>query len=151
MCRRRSGNNYNSRVSCLLIRKFLLAKVNFIIAGTQKGGTTALSAFLNQHPQISFAQVKEVHFFDTDYLFKAPPPPYHIYHRHFKNKSGCIFGEATPIYMYWNPAIKRIKDYNPDMKLIFILRNPIERAYSHYIMEYKRDAETLSFSEAIRV
>lgn len=127
-------------------------KVNFLIAGTQKGGTTALTTLLLQHPQVSFAKNKETHFFDTDYFFSVSPPPYHIYHHQFDIQKGCrVIGEATPIYMYWIPAIQRIKEYNPDMKLIFLLRNPVDRAFSHYMMEKRSEVETLPFSEAIRI
>lgn len=52
--------------------------------------------------------------------------------------------------MYWKPAARRIFEYNPDMRLLFILRSPIERAYSAYNMEVARDKETLSFHDAIR-
>ncbi len=58
-------------------------------------------------------------------------------------------GEITPAYSYWRPAMKRIRKYNPRMKLILLLRNPVDRAYSHWAMEYFRGAETLPFDLAI--
>ena len=125
--------------------------VNFLIVGTQKGGTTALCKFLSKHPNISIPPKKEVHFFDNDGLFQSSTPDYDIYHRNFNQiDEGAIFGEGTPIYMYWKPATKRIYNYNPNMKLIFILRNPVERAYSSYQMIYNMKKETMSFSDAIR-
>ena len=136
-------------------------KVNFLIAGTQKGGTTALSKFISQHPEVcfykqnkesNFYRGKEPHFFDNEELFKISPPPYDLYHRMFPDpKDAKITGECTPIYMYWEPAAERIHRYNPDMKLVAILRNPIERAFSHYIMMKNEGVERLTFSEAIRL
>ena len=124
--------------------------VNFAICGTQKGGTTALDAYLREHPQICMANKKEVHFFDNDGLFVNSPPDYGQYHANFTpNDPYKLVGEATPIYMYWDDAPKRIWQYNPDMKLIILLRNPIERAFSHWNMEHTRQKEHLPFWEAI--
>jgi len=127
-------------------------KVSFIIAGTQKGGTTALAKFLSEHPRICIPEKKELKYFDRDEYFFGSYPDYDKYHRHFKYaKNKTIWGEATPIYMYWHRAARRIKKYNPNIKLILILRNPIERAYSHYMMEKKRNFESWPFSRAIRL
>lgn len=124
-------------------------KVNFLVAGTQKGGTTALDEYLRGHPAICMAKRKEVHFFDKDDFFQGPPN-YSAYHAFFKpNKSHCIIGESTPIYMYWKASPKRIWEYNPEMKLIVVLRNPVHRAYSHWNMERERGQEKLSFWDAI--
>lgn len=126
-------------------------RVNFLIVGTQKGGTTALSTFLRGHPEICFSNQREVHFFDNDGLFKSGKPPYDTYHQCFMEPEKYIaVGENTPVYMYWKPAAKRIYEYNPNMKLIFVLRNPIDRAYSAYQMEKQRDMEKNTFSDAIR-
>jgi len=126
-------------------------QVNFVIGGTQKGGTTALASFLGQHPQLCMSNPKEVHFFDDEGLFDGRVMATEHYHKHFSPRSTTqLLGEATPIYMYWKPAPERIRAYNPAMKWIFLLRNPIDRAYSHYVMEQRRGYEALSFSEAIR-
>src|SRR4051812_47829471 len=125
-------------------------KVNFVIGGTQKGGTSALAAFLRQHPEICMPITrKELHFFDREENFKRKPD-YKKYHANFKpGPEHRVIGEATPIYMYWNAAPQRIHDYNPEMKWIVTLRNPVDRAYSAWNMEIKRNAESLSFSEAV--
>jgi hypothetical protein len=125
-------------------------KVDFVIGGTQKGGTSALDAFLRQHPQIGMAaDLKEVHFFDREEMFRGKPD-YEKYHAHFRpSPQHAVIGEASPIYMYWNSAPPRIWSYNPDMKWILILRNPVERAYSAWNMEKKRGLEELSFNDAI--
>ena len=116
---------------------------------TQKGGTTALRHLLRSHADIEMPE-DEVHFFDNDKLFKNSKVNYEYYHSNFnsKNKFKCK-GETTPIYMYWEKCPKRIFDYNPSIKIILLLRNPIERAYSHWNMEYHRQAETLDFKNAI--
>ncbi len=93
---------------------------------------------------------KEIHFFDNESVFQNSLINYSLYHQHFYPKPWHIIsGEATPIYMYWYAAPQRIYDYNPSLKLIVLLRNPIERAYSHWNMERARGAEQLSFWEAI--
>lgn len=124
--------------------------VDFVICGTQKGGTTALDAYLREHHEICMADKKEVHFFDNEKNFSNGKPNYSKYHTFFSPKqSHKILGEATPIYMYWDESPRRIWEYNPNMKLIVLLRNPIERAYSNWNMERSRNKETLSFWEAI--
>lgn len=126
-------------------------KVSFIICGTQKGGTTALDYYLRKHAEICMANKKEVHFFDDDSLFQNNKNNYLRYHKNFDPKSKHkVIGEATPIYMYWNDSIKRIYNYNPEIKLIMILRNPITRAFSHWNMEFERLKEQNDFFEAIQ-
>ena len=126
-----------------------LPKVEFLIAGVQKGGTTALHSFLSQHPRIYLPAYKEVHFFD-DELQEWQQPDYSQFHSHFSaRQKGQIAGEATPIYSYWEPSALRIQKYNPEIKLVFLLRNPVERAYSHWAMEFGRGTETVDFATAI--
>src|SRR3982750_3475417 len=126
-------------------------KVNFVIGGTQKGGTSALDSFLRQHPQICLPNdLKEVHFFDREEMFRTDKPDYDKYHAHFRPcPQHLAIGEASPIYMYWNAAPPRIRAYNADMKWILMLRNPVDRAYSAWTMERNRGAEQLSFEEAV--
>jgi hypothetical protein len=126
--------------------------VDFVIGGTQKGGTSALDAFLRQHPQICMPIArKELHFFDRE----AEPGQrldYSRYHENFQPQpQQRVVGEATPSYMYWNTAPYQIWRYNPKMKWILVLRNPIDRAYSQWNMEIQRGKETLPFAEAIEL
>ncbi|MCZ6772807.1 MAG: sulfotransferase domain-containing protein [Proteobacteria bacterium] len=138
--------------------------VDFLVMGTQKGGTTSLHSILRQHPRLLLPRVKELHFFDQDRYF-FPIKRYGLYHRFFRSEfeklASCrdrndvpfesfVKGEVTPIYMYWMPALDRIHAYNPNVKMIFLLRNPIGRATSHYAMELKRKAEDLPYPRAIR-
>jgi Sulfotransferase domain len=123
-------------------------RVDFVIGGTQKGGTSALDSFLRQHPEICMPTTrKELHFFDREQENRD----YKKYHRNFKlkKKQHRVIGEASPIYMYWETAPYRIWKYNPKMKWILALRNPVERAFSAWNMESKRDHEKLPFAEAI--
>lgn len=127
-------------------------KVHFIIGGVQKGGTTALDSYLRPHPELCLGESKEVHFFDNEFVFRFPRFVRNAwYHSHF---SGCslrmVKGEATPIYIWWGQAIKRICEYNREMRLVFIFRDPVSRAYSHWNMEVQRGKESRSFSKAIR-
>lgn len=123
-------------------------RVDFVIGGTQKGGTSALDSFLRQHPEICMPQTrKELHFFDRE----AENTDYKKYHANFKSKpQHHVIGEASPIYMYWETAPYRIWKYNPKMKWILVLRDPVERAFSAWNMETKRGKENLSFAEAIK-
>jgi len=126
-------------------------RVDFIISGTQKGGTTALDEYLRNHPEICMATRKEVHFFDREKFFIYPKQNYKEYHEYFQTEPGhLIVGETTPVYMYWYSAPRRIWDYNPKMKFLILLRNPIERAYSHWNMQRERGFEKLPFLKAIK-
>jgi hypothetical protein len=122
-------------------------RVDFVIGGTQKGGTSALDSFLRQHPEICMPSTrKELHFFDRE----AENTDYNAYHANFRPKAQHrVIGEASPMYMYWETAPGRIWKYNPKMKWILALRNPVERAFSAWNMEAKRSKEKLPFAEAI--
>ncbi len=125
--------------------------VDFVVAGTQKGGTTALFTYLKEHPQLRVPRVlKEVHFFDRDENF-VPVPAYARYHAHFDAARPAVraTGEATPFYMYAKAVPARVRAYNPAMKWIVLLRDPAARAYSHWNWEVSRGREPLSFEEAL--
>ena len=125
-------------------------KLDFIIAGAQKSGTTALHYFLQKHPQITLGDQQEMHFFDNDVLF-AGPVDYELLHRHFPQLArGMIAGECTPHYFYHEPAMERIWNYNPKIKLIVLLRNPVERAFAHWNMQRFKDREPLDFLDAVK-
>jgi Sulfotransferase domain len=125
------------------------SRVAFIIAGVQKGGTTALFDYLGEAPELSLSRVKEVHFFDDD-AQDWTQPDYGAYHANFAAFDSRPCGEATPIYLYWPGALERIAAYNPAVRLIVMLRDPVQRAWSHWKMEYARGAETRSFAWCIR-
>ena len=119
-------------------------RIGFMIVGVQKCGTSALAHFLSQHPEVGMATPKEVHLFDAP-KYSVDWTPEQIdecYLRHFRHCVDTeILGEATPSYMFLPGIARELKRYNPDMKLIVLLRDPVERAISHYYMEKNRDKE----------
>ena len=127
-------------------------KVDFVIAGTVKGGTTALDTYLRLNSEICMPQrTKEINFFDTDMLFRLKEPDYRLYHSFFKpKKPHRLLGEVSPDYMYGEDFARRIHAYNPKMKIILSLRNPIDRAFSHWNMFRELGFDSLPFGEAIR-
>lgn len=130
-----------------------ITRLEFMIAGAQKSGTTALNYYLKRHPRIALPAEKELHFFDNDALFANPATvSYELLHQAFDPaKPDSIAGENTPNYLYWPPALGRIRDYNPAIKLIILLRNPIDRAFSQWNMQRVRGIEPLDFLDAVRV
>jgi len=127
-------------------------KVDFIVCGVQKAGTTALYKYLTSYSEVAMSHQKEVHFFDDESQFSdGCLPDYRHYHSYFQGaKEGMLWGEVTPIYIYWKDAPRRMWEYNPDLKIILVLRNPVDRAYSHWNMEFQKGKELLNFSDAIR-
>lgn len=125
-------------------------KVHFVVAGVQKSGTTTLHRLLSQHPAVHMAPVKGTHFFDTESHFAGGAVDYSVYHSSFSPQPHHgLIGEATPIYSFWEPAARRIWEYNPEMKVIVVLRNPIDRAYSHWNMERTKARELHGFEDAL--
>lgn len=119
---------------------------NFFIIGAQKCASTSLYHYLAEHPQIISAFRKEVKYFDL-YSHKSLD----WYKAFFPiTKEGEITGEATPDYLLFPEIASQIYGLFPKAKLILIVRNPIERAYSQYWYNVRRNIETLSFEEAIK-
>jgi hypothetical protein len=127
-------------------------KVSFLVAGVQKGGTTSLHLWLDQHPGLVLAPLKELHLFDDDEAFAGGAPPFAEYEAQFDpdRPADQPRGESTPAYIWWPGALERIAAYNPAMKLIVLLRCPLRRAWSQYRMNRKRGEDALDFAEAIR-
>jgi hypothetical protein len=130
------------------------SRVSFLVAGVQKGGTTALFHYLDALPGVQMAPAKEVHFFDDETGVDWSQPDYRRLHAAFPQLDGrpndVVRGEATPIYLYWPNALERIARYNPAMKLVLLFREPIERAWSQWKMEYARGWETEPFAWCVR-
>lgn len=127
-----------------------MPKASFLVVGAQKCGTTTLHHHLATHPELSLPARKELHFFDDDgHNWSAPD--YAAYEAAFAPAGpGELRGEITPAYMLHRRFMERIRRYNPQMRLIAILRDPVQRAWSNWRMEVTRNAETLPFSQAIR-
>jgi sulfotransferase family protein len=125
-------------------------RVDFIVGGVQKAGTTALHDFLRQHPHVALSRDQALHFFDKEEHFLSPPD-YRILHGNFKpGWRWRIAGEVTADYLYYPRALERIADYNPQMKLIVSLRNPTERAFSQWNMRRDKGQEPLEFLDALK-
>ncbi len=134
-------------------------KPDFLIIGTQKGGTTSLFNYLCKHPNV-FSQEnaernKEVHYFDLNYEKGwewyqdqlAPKDELEKYKE--KTKGKILIGESSPYYIFHPHCPERIYKDLPDVKLIVLLRNPAHRAYSQHKMEYARGTDDLDFETAI--
>lgn len=120
---------------------------HFLIIGTQKGGTSSLYSALRQHPRILKAARKEVHFFDQYYA-----RGHNWYLEQFPVcLPGQITGEASPFYMAHPLAAQRIAEHCPDTKLIALLRNPADRAISHYHQEFRRHHDLLTLRAALDI
>lgn len=129
---------------------------DLIIIGAMKSGTSSLFDYLSQHPQLFPSRTKEVHFFDgggnpdVDTFLKKQA----WYRAHFSLKKHMSAGskafEATPLYIFNPLAPKRIFDLVPKVKIIAVLRNPTERAISHYFHEKRANREPLSIYEALQ-
>jgi len=121
---------------------------NFLIGGAQKCGTTSLSEYVKQHPNICMSKKKEIQFFCWDVLYEKGIQWYLDHFDHCKNYN--VVGEASPDYIYFPKIPKRIFEFIPNVKIIFVLRNPVDRAYSHYWHQVRQGWESLSFEKAIK-
>lgn len=120
---------------------------SFFILGTQKGGTSTLHYWLSQHPELSLPHLKETHYFSHDDRFQYGIEWY--YDWFVPKGKEYIRGEVDPSYMFFPKTSKRIKALCPNPKFIVILREPLARAYSHYLMSTQRGYETLEFVQAL--
>lgn len=138
-----------------LMSQSLRVLPDFIIIGAQRSGSTSLYKYLIQHPGILPGSMKEVHFFDANYhkgvsWYRSFFPLAATMQNMADSRDGLVLtGEATPYYLFYPHAPQRIHETLPKIKLIAILRNPVERAYSHYQHEVQLGIEQFSFSEAI--
>ena len=132
-------------------------RLAFMIVGAQKCGTTALAQFLAAHGEIGMSQKKEVHLFDAlEYSRDWTPADIDARYRpdfahcNFTSRAGePILGEATPVYMFFRDIPAELRRYNPDLRLIVLLRDPVERAISHYYMEKGRGGEQRPLWQAL--
>ena len=127
---------------------------DFVIVGAQKGGTTFLYDLLVKHPFVKSAKLKEIHYFDEHFARGL-----WWYRSHFplqidryvarQKQQTFITGEASPYYMLHPHSLRRMADIIPHAQLIVLLRNPVDRAYSHYHHQVRKKRETLAFEDAI--
>jgi hypothetical protein len=119
---------------------------DFVIIGAQRGGTTSLHAYLSAHPLVTTPTKKELHFL-TDRFERGLD--WYLDQFSFSLPSGAITGEATPYALFHPLAPERLRQTAPRAKLIALLRNPVDRAYSHYLLERSRGFEPLDFAAAL--
>ena len=121
---------------------------NFLCVGAQKAGSTLLFYLLRQHPEIFLTKGKEKHFFNRDENYNKGVEWYSEFF--VGSETYKAVGEATPEYNYYEAAPRRIfETLGRDVKIIFMLRNPADRAYSQYWMSFRRGHERRSFEDAI--
>jgi hypothetical protein len=121
-----------------------------LIIGAQKAGTTYLYHLLTQHPSVESATAKEVHYFDVHFGKGLDWYRSHFPRPEWRGGQKTMTGEASPYYLFHPHAARRAADAVPHARLIVLLRNPVDRAYSDYQHRYREGREPLkSFPEAI--
>lgn len=157
-CKRLWSASIQNFMTCCSIptKNTLKCLPSFIIAGVQKGGTTALSALLCTVNAVSFSKKKEVHFFDNSRRYSGGITEYFKQFHEWDSAATNwlnppVFGESTPFYIASRDACRRISETIPDVKIIVLLREPVLRAHSEYEMKKRshqipHDARYQSFS-----
>ncbi len=131
-----------------------MTKPNFFIAGAPKCGTTALSEYLKDHPNIYFSQPKEPHYFAFDFEQYRVAKTLEEYLSLFADSmtKHTVIGEGSIFYLYSSVALSKIYEFNPKAKIIVMLRNPIDMIYSfHSQLLYSADEEESNFEKAWRL
>lgn len=131
---------------------------NFFIVGAPKAGTTSLYEYLSMHPEVYMpAAIKEPDYFSHEEILQQPLY-YKTTHITDLQKYKALFadvtnqkavGEASVSYLFYRDTAKKIYEFNPEAKIIIILRDPVERAYSHYLMDYRLGLLDADFEEII--
>lgn len=127
---------------------------DYLVIGAMKAGSTMFYEWLVTHPQLPAAVEKEVHFFDSYYRqgltwYRSRLPSRRELAARSAPGASALSGEATPNYLFHPLVPRRVHATVPDAKLIVLLRNPVNRAYSHYQTNLRHDWEALSFEEAL--
>jgi hypothetical protein len=144
---------YNLRSPYLRPHRIIYARMercrppDFLIIGTERGGTTSLYNYLAAHSRVRRALRKEINFFDENYS-----KGWAWYLAHFpiyNQKDDFLTGEASPSYLFFPEVPSRVATHLPDTRIIVLLRNPVDRAYSHYHHEASLGYEALSFEDAL--
>lgn len=123
---------------------------NFLIVGAMKGGTTSLYHYLRVHPEVFMPETKELHYFVAEKNLRRGIG---WYERQFRNAGNAIaVGEASPDYSKYpihRGVPERIADLIPGVRLIYVIRNPLERIRSHYLDDLARGRERRPIGEAV--
>lgn len=126
-------------------------RVTFAIIGVMKGGTTALWHMLAARPEVVVARKKELDFWNRHPLRRAPAPiAARAYEAAFPTNGdvACV-GEASPDYLFDPTAVSRLAGYNPAMRVIVMLRDPVMRAYAHWNHYNEKRRDPRPFAEAV--
>ena len=131
-------------------------KVDFFIVGAAKSGTTSLYSYLNKHPEIEMSTIKEPDYFSNEfiekqslYYKKESIKSLNKYHSLYSDTKNLIRGEASVSYLFYEKVPKKIFKYNSRSKVIIMLRNPSDRAYSHYLMDKRLGFVRESFENIV--
>ena len=136
------------------ITGFIRVIPDFLVIGAKRCGTTSLYQHLSEHPCISRSPRDNIGFFNENYhlginWYKSLfPTVFYKKKMESKNKH-CLFFDVTSTYMEEELTAKNVYEVNPNQKIIVILRNPVDRAYSHYHVNVKEKSEKRSFEDAI--
>lgn len=129
---------------------------NFFLVGAAKAGTTSLYEYLSRCPGIFFPRIKEPHFFtgvrpanERKFYIDAVTKREQYLRLFRKARNHAVVGDASPSYLWHPEAPRRIHSVAPDARIAIILRDPVERAYSHYLMDYREGVQHLPFYEAL--
>jgi hypothetical protein len=151
----RSSFNFSSQVYRIMTNRLRLLP-DFLIIGGERCGTSSLYYYLTEQPFIVAASTKETHFFDENFAkgieWYRAQFPFALQKRYAQKvfRRDLITGEGTPYYMLYPHAPKRTFELVPQVKLIALVRNPVDRAYSKYWIEKMGGFETWSFEDAIK-
>jgi len=133
----------------------LRMRPSFLVIGAQKAGTTSLYAYLTAHPAVLGASIKEVQYFSK---FYAEGEDWYLAYFPLELRGGAkrlragvrpAVGEASATYLFHPRAPERVHAFDPALRLIAVLRDPVDRAYSHYHMEHRWGREVLPFEQAL--
>jgi Sulfotransferase domain len=128
---------------------------NYLIPGAARCGTTSLYKYLARHPSVGHALTKELRFFDLNFdrgvgWYRSRFPSIRQAHRvQRRTGSNYVVGESSPDYLFCPHAARRAATILPDARFVIMLRDPVDRAYSHYWHSVRMGFETLSFEEAL--
>ena len=129
-------------------------KVNTFIVGAPKAGTTSLYFYLQQHPDVCMSEIKEPNYFTAQDVVKlyydvSPVNSEDWYHSIFAEPTRRVVGEGSVSYLFYPEVAQKIYDYNSEARILIILRNPVQRAFSHYLMDCRLGLCDISFEKIL--
>lgn len=121
-------------------------RVNLLILGAGRSGTTTFCKYLEHHPEIEFSNIKEVHYFSQEDLYDRGDE---YLHNFFSESDRKIWATADTYLLIDYASMERIKAYNPNMKFVVLLRNPVDRAFSsfNYSKNFGYQQSTIQFKD----